>query len=168
MPLNPLVSQKTGITEEQLVKLIHDDVQGIFTTMVGIEDLLHLPIQVDAQTHFNDCITAMVGFAGTYDGILNLHVPQTLALSFTSSMLGMEVTELGEDVSDALGEIANMIAGSFKQHLSRGGNDIHLSTPSIVTGKEYVLSSGSAGDTLTLLFDTCEQWFMVSIVIVAE
>jgi chemotaxis protein CheX len=77
----------------------------------------------------------------------------------------MEVTELNEDVNDALGEIANMIAGSFKHHLSKDGHEVRLSTPSVVTGKEYVISSGSIANTLTLLFDSKEEWFMISIVI---
>lgn len=165
MPLNPSVYDQLCITEEELVRHMHDDIQGIFTTMVGIEDLLHLPLQVDTRTHFSDCITAMVGFAGIYNGLLCLHVPVKLALTFTSRMLGMDVDELNEDVNDALGEIANMIGGSFKHHLSRDGHEIKLSTPSVVTGKEYVISSGSSADTLSLMFDAEEEWFMVSVVI---
>jgi chemotaxis protein CheX len=80
-------------------------------------------------------------------------------------MIGMEVTQLDEDVNDALGEIANMVAGSFKHHLSKDGHEVRLSTPSVVTGKEYVISSGSVNDTLTLLFDSNEEWFMISIVV---
>lgn len=164
MPLNPSVCRQLGISEDELIKQIHADVQGIFSSMVGIEDLLHIPIQVDLKTHFNDCITAMVGFAGLYNGLLSVHVPQSLAMTFTSNMLGMEVEEINEDVNDALGEIANMIGGCFKHHLSRDGHEVKLSTPSVVAGKEYVISSGTAEDTLSLLFDTNEEWFMVSIV----
>jgi chemotaxis protein CheX len=165
MSLPASVYEQLGISEEALVEQFHKDVQDVFTTMVGVEDLLHLPLQVDPKTHFSDCITAMVGFAGLYNGLVSLHVPQKLALSFTSTMIGMEVTELDEDVNDALGEIANMIAGSFKHHLSRDGHEVRLSTPSVVTGKEYVISSGSLNDTLTLLFDSNEEWFMISIVV---
>lgn len=165
MSLPAKMYDQLGITEESLVQQFHKDVQEVFTTMVGVEDLLHLPLQVDPKTHFNDCITAMVGFAGLFNGLVSLHVPQKLALSFTSSMLGMEVDELNDDVNDALGEIANMIAGSFKHHLSTDGHEVRLSTPSIITGKEYFISSGSVTDTLTLLFDSNEEWFMISIVV---
>jgi chemotaxis protein CheX len=165
MSLPASMYDQLGTTEEDLVKQFHSDVQDVFTTMVGVEDLLHVPLQVDPKTHFSECITAMVGFAGLYNGLVSLHVPQKLALSFTSSMIGMEVTELNEDVNDALGEIANMIAGSFKHHLSKDGHEVRLSTPSVVTGKEYVISSGSIANTLTLLFDSKEEWFMISIVI---
>ena len=165
MSLPESIYEQLGITEEPLVKKFYSDVQEVFTTMVGVEDLLHLPLLVDPKTHFSDCITAMVGFAGLFNGLVSLHVPQTLALSFTSSMIGMEVTELNEDVNDALGEIANMVAGSFKHHLSSDGHEVRLSTPSVISGKEYVISSGSQANTLTLLFDSNNEWFMISVVV---
>lgn len=165
MSLPASMYDQLGTTEEALVKQFHGDVQDVFSTMVGVEDLLHLPLQVDPKTHFSDCITAMVGFAGLFNGLVSLHVPQNLALSFTSSMIGMEVSEMNEDVNDALGEIANMIAGSFKHHLSKDGHEVRLSTPSVVTGKEYVISSGALANTLTLLFDSNDEWFMISIVV---
>lgn len=168
MPLDQSIYEQLGTTEDNLIKQVYTDVQGIFNTMVGVEDLMHLPMQVDPKTHFSDCVTAMVGFAGLYNGLVCLHVPQSLAMSFTSSMLGMDVDEMNEDVNDALGEIANMIAGSFKHHLSKDGHEVRLSTPSVVTGKEYVISSGTAENTLTLLFDSNEEWFMVCIVVEAD
>ncbi|MHB8123555.1 MAG: chemotaxis protein CheX, partial [Desulfuromonadaceae bacterium] len=82
---------------------------------------------------------------------------------FTSLMLGMEVTEIDDDVNDAMGEIANMLAGSFKQHLSSGGSDIQLSTPSVVNGADYVVSSGNNLENITLKFATDTEWFMVAL-----
>ena len=83
-------------------------------------------------------------------------------------MLGMEVTEIDADVHDALGEIANMIAGSFKHHFSNGGSDVKLSTPSVLNGKEYVISAGNPADTLSLLFDVDNEWFIVSVILASE
>lgn len=168
MSLNAAIYEGLGTTEDALVNAFHNDVQEIFTTMVGVEDLLRLPLLTDPRTHFRECITAMVGFAGIFNGLVSLHVPQSLALRFTSSMLGMEVTEMDADVSDALGEIANMIAGSFKHHLSKEGHEVKLSTPSVVTGEEYVVTTGTVSDTLTFLYDAYEEWFMISIVVEPE
>ncbi len=163
--MDSAIYEKLGTTEEVLIKQFHSDVQEIFTTMVGVEDIMQLQLQVDPRTHFSDCVTAMVGFAGLFNGLVCLHVPQSLALVFTSCMLGMEVTEHNEDVNDALGEIANMIAGSFKHHLSKDGHEVKLSTPSVVTGKEYIISSGSSANSLTLLYDSNGEWFIISVVI---
>lgn len=150
-------------TEELLGKQLMHDVKEIFGTMVGLEDLLHLPVQIDPVTNFTDCISSLIGIAGTYNGLVSLHMPGKLALTATSSMLGMEVNELNDDVNDAMGEIANMIAGSFKQHLTTSGLDIHISTPSVVHGKEYVIALGSNPQQIAVRFATDDDWFMVAV-----
>lgn len=165
MPMKPETLAAINMTEDQLIKGLIKDVQDVFTNMVGVEDLMHLPVQVDVTTHFKDCLTAMVGLAGTYNGLVSVHLPVPLALSFTSLMLGMEIKAIDDDVNDAMGEIANMIAGSFKQHLSKGGSDIQLSTPSVVSGASYIVSSGKNIENITLKFATDEEWFMVSVTI---
>ena len=150
-------------SEEVLSQQLMRDVKDIFGTMVGLEDLLHLPIQIDPVTNFTDCISSLVGFAGTYNGLVSLHMPSDLAIRATSCMLGMEVAEVNDDVNDAMGEIANMIAGSFKQHLSTSGMDIHISTPSVIRGKEYVITLGSNPAQIAVRFATDDDWFMVAV-----
>lgn len=163
MPIKSETLAAINMSEDQLIKSLIKDVQDVFINMVGVEDLMHLPIQIDMTTHFTECLTAMVGLAGRYNGLVSVHIPWSLALSFTSLMLGMEVTEINDDVTDAMGEISNMVAGSFKQHLSKGGSDIQLSTPSVVNGADYFVSSGQSLENITLKFATDEEWFMVAI-----
>ncbi|NVN89739.1 MAG: chemotaxis protein CheX [Desulfuromonadales bacterium] len=139
------------------------DVKEIFSTMVGLDDLLHLPIQIDPITHFSDCVSALVGMAGSFNGLVCLHMPSELAAMATSNMLGMTVREVNEDVHDAMGEIANMIAGSFKQHLSTSGLDVRLSTPSVVTGKEYIVTPHNNPNQIAVRFATDYDWFMVAV-----
>ena len=151
------------ISEEELNNALAKDVQDVFTTMVGVDETNTLPFQVEIVTQFKECLTAMVGLAGTYNGLVSIHVPWPLATALTSQMLGMEVTEIDDDVNDAMGEIANMIAGSFKQHLSKGGSDVHLSTPSVVNGAEYTVNTGSDLEYVILKFETLGEVFIVSI-----
>ncbi len=151
--------------ESDLASRVISDVQEVFGTMVGIHDLLPLPLMTDLVTHFENSVTAMVGLVGAYSGVVCLHAPRNLALDFTSGMLGVEVAELDEDVHDAMGELANMIAGAFKHHLSSNGTDIKISLPSIITGNEYFVSAGKPDDTLSLGFATSQKCFLVSAVL---
>jgi len=162
------VLESIKLTEDELVALLIADVKEVFSTMVGVEDLLHLPSLVEPITHFENCVTAMVGMAGTYSGLVCIHTTDNMALKTASGMLGMEVTEVDDDVRDALGEIANMIAGSFKLHLTRCGADIRISTPSVVNGSEYAVSAGTMKDTITLRFVTDDDWFIVAITMEKE
>lgn len=168
MALNQTVIEQLGVAEADLVQLVIKDVGEIFSTMVGVDGINHLPQEVPAVTQFRNSVTAMVGLAGSCNGVVCLHTSPELARTFTAQMLGMDVSEVEDDVGDALGEIANMIGGSFKHHLSNGGNDIKLSTPSVVTGSDYSFSSGHPGDTLSLLFNVEAEEFMVSVVLEME
>jgi len=163
MTLSNELLNSLNTSEELLSQQLMRDVKEIFVTMVGLDDLMHLPVQIDPVTNFKDCISSLVGLAGTYNGLVSLHMPHSLAIKATSCMLGMEMAEIDDDVNDAMGEIANMITGSFKQHLSKSGLDISLSTPSVVYGKEYVISLGNNPDQITVRFATDDDWFMVAV-----
>ena len=115
------------------------------------------------ETKFKDSVTAMVGFAGNYNGMISINSPKNLAMFFVSQMLGQEVTECDDDVNDALGEIANMLGGSFKHHFVNDGHEVRLSTPSVISGEEYTMTTGSLPDTLTLLFKSGNEDFVVSV-----
>ena len=163
MTISNDVLRSLNLSEEMLIQLLKRDVINIFSTMVGLDDLLHLPIQIDPVTNFKDCVSSLVGLAGTYNGLVSLHMPSKLALMITGCMLDAEITEMNDDVNDAMGEIANMIAGSFKQHLSKGGLDIHHSTPSVVNGREYVISLGNNSNQVAVRFAADDHWFMVAV-----
>jgi len=162
MTLNEAVVEKLGVAEADLTRQLVSDVCEIFTTMVGVEDIKPLPRE-ERTLQFDKSVTAMVGLAGTCNGVVCLYASQTLALAFTAQMLGMDVSEVADDMGDALGEITNMIGGSFKHHLSNGGDDIKLSTPSVVTGTDYSFSSVHACETLSLIFSASGEKFMVSV-----
>ncbi|MFA7403556.1 MAG: chemotaxis protein CheX [Pelobacteraceae bacterium] len=150
-----------NITEEQLSILLDEDVREIFSTMVGSE--ISPSETVATETRFKECVTAMVGFVGSYNGMISINTRQKLAMSFASQMLGMDIVECDDDVYDALGEIANMLGGSFKHHFVKDGHEVRLSTPSVISGEEYVMTMGSVRDTLTLMFRSGEESFMVSV-----
>lgn len=165
MAFNQAVIEKLGISQVDLAKQLTGDVCEIFTTMVGIDDIQQLSKEAEAASHLKNSVTAMVGLAGTCNGMVCLHAPQSLALNFTAQMLGMDISEVSDDVDDALGEIANMIGGSFKHHLSSGGDDIKLSTPSVVTGADYSFSSGHPDEAVSLFFSARGEEFVVSVVL---
>lgn len=163
MALSNKFLKTLNTTENLLCKQLMNDVREIFNTMVGLEDLLLLPVKIDPVTHFKDCISSLVGMAGAYNGLVSLHLPSTLAIKIAANINKMNLVEVNDDVRDAMGEITNIIAGSFKLHLSKSGLDIHLSTPSVIFGKEYVISLGSKPEQIALRFAADNEWFMVAV-----
>ncbi|KAB0672375.1 chemotaxis protein CheX [Oryzomonas sagensis] len=165
MGFSSVLLERLHTTEDVLAKQLVRDVKEVFSTMIGMDDLLHLPLEIDPVNHFSGCTSALVGLAGTYNGLISLHVPDELAHNITTSMLGKEAGGAADDdIQDALGEVANMIAGSFKQHLTNSGLDIRLSTPSVVTGKRYAIALTNKPEAMALRFAASdEDWFMVAV-----
>ncbi len=155
------VLTQLGVSEEQLLEYLDKDVREIFSMMLGIELVPAKPSMTVRK--FRNCVTAMVGFTGSYSGMASINIPENMALEFASIMLGMELTECDADVKDSLGEIANMISGSFKHHFVSDGHEVRLSTPSVISGEEYFMNFGSVSDTATIMFEHNEGHFMVNI-----
>lgn len=162
MPLSPSIMKLFTVTEAELLQKLDSDVSEIFATMVGM-NLSPPAAQTDTVSKFNDCVTAMVGLAGPYNGLVSINTTRKMASTIASKMLGMEIVEFNEDVTDALGEIANMIGGSFKHHFVMDGHEVKLSTPSVITVEEYEISSAYLPDTLSLLFASEDELFTVGV-----
>lgn len=92
--------------------------------------------------------TAMVGLAGELCGLLTLRCGSQSAALMASKMLGLEVKEEDQQMWDAIGEIANMIAGNFKNKLAGMADGCMLSVPTVITGSDY--SCRSMADTAPL------------------
>jgi chemotaxis protein CheX len=97
--------------------------------------------------------TALVGLAGSLCGVLSIRCNSQAARIMASKMLGMPPEEVDNDSWDALGEIANMIAGNFKGKLSGVGNHCMLSVPTIITGSDYETRSLRGGNMIEVIFD---------------
>ena len=121
----------------------------IFSSMVMMEISPSDEPITEHSVHM-ESITGLIGLAGTYKGVLAIHMPNKVALAVTSSFLGMDVEEINADVEDAIGELANMLGGNVKTILSEKGRDISLSLPSTISGREYnfQLASESAERTV--------------------
>jgi chemotaxis protein CheX len=162
MSLNADIAESTKLTEERLAGYIIGATQEVFTTMIMMEPKDEFPMQ-EPVSRFKCSITGMVGFAGTYSGVISIHCPVSLALKITSNMLGMECDEVNDDLNDAIGEIANMLGGSVKQVLSKGGLDVKLSIPTVISGEDYTVNSLSDSDCVVIPFIAEGQKFLVGL-----
>jgi chemotaxis protein CheX len=100
-------------------------------------------------------VTSMVGLAGRLCGVLSVRCDRKAAALMTSKMLGVALDKVGPEVADALGEIANMVAGNFKNKIAGLAEGCMLSPPTVITGSDYNLQSMSDSPALEirLLFE---------------
>jgi chemotaxis protein CheX len=167
MSLNADIAAATKFSEEQLAKYVIDATKEVFSTMVMMDPSADYPLQEPVH-RFKCSITGMVGFAGTYSGVISIHCPVKLAMQITSNMLGMECEEVNEDLNDAIGEISNMLGGSVKQVLSKGGLDVKLSIPTVISGEDYTVNSLSDDDCVIIPFNNDGERFLVGLVLKKE
>lgn len=110
-------------------------VQNVFNTMIDVPLTLKKPyLKKDKEVPYE--ISGIIGLSGNVMGCVVLSMSHEIAFRLVSSLLGEEVTELDDDCTDAIGEIANMIAGNAKTDFPGNGNSI--SVPSVVVGKHKV------------------------------
>jgi len=134
----------------------------IFETMIMV-DVTPGEALKEHVSQFKYSLSAMVGFAGFKQGNLALHLPEAVAKGLTGDFLGMEVDEINEDVQDAMGELANMLAGSMKPFISEDGGKVDLSLPSVVYGEEYTLTVVNEADWMIVPFSVSHGDFLVGL-----
>ena len=134
----------------------------IFETMIMVDVTPGEPL-VEHVSRFKCSLSAMVGFAGFKQGNLAIHASDKVAKGLTQDFLGMEIDSINEDVEDAMGELANMLAGSMKPFISAEGGKVELSLPSVVYGEEYTLTVVNKADWVIVPFSTSHGEFLVGL-----
>ena len=134
----------------------------IFDTMIMVAVTPGKPLAAPVS-QFKCSLSAMVGFAGFKQGNLAIHLSESVAKGLTGDFLGMEVDEINEDVQDAMGELANMLAGSLKPFISANGGKVELSLPSVVHGEEYTLTVINKADWVLIPFTVSHGEFLVGL-----
>ncbi|MGA3347782.1 MAG: chemotaxis protein CheX [Candidatus Sulfotelmatobacter sp.] len=133
----PKTSQGVGENHEQWRPVVELASQEVFDLMVGSP--LVVAVEPPAEDKFD--ITGMVGLAGQICGMLTVRCSLRSGAKIASKMLGVEVEKAGAEMSDALGEICNMIAGNFKNKIAGLGDGCMLSVPTVITGQDYTCRS---------------------------
>jgi chemotaxis protein CheX len=99
--------------------------------------------------------TAMVGMAGVLCGMTTIHCSAETAIRLASKMAGDEAAKDPNIVSDALGELCNMVAGNFKAKVTSLADHCMLSVSTVVSGDNYAMQSAEPSESLhvPLLFE---------------
>jgi chemotaxis protein CheX len=129
--------------EENWQPILELAVEEVFEIMVGCRVK---PAQKPVQGTHED-FTAMVGLAGSLCGVLTVCCGALTAKQLAKNMLG-DAVKSEDQVSDALGEICNMVAGNFKNKLAGMDGRCMLSVPTVISGGEYEFRSLAVGESL--------------------
>ena len=81
----------------------------------------------------------MVGFGGLLSGACVFRCGASTAIKIAAHMTGMEFAEVDDTVEDGIGELCNMLAGSWKGKVPDLAANCGLSIPAVISGRDYKL-----------------------------
>lgn len=80
-------------------------------------------------------VSGIIGLSGRAQGIVVLSLSRDAALNATAVLLEERPAEINADVTDAIGELTNIIAGGAKAKLEH--LEMPVSLPTVITGKAH-------------------------------
>lgn len=82
-------------------------------------------------------LVSSIGFVGDYTGLISIYTSEKLAVHIAECMLGTTIEEVDEEVRDALGELTNLVVGSFKAKFGTDRQAFKQSIPSVIDGSDF-------------------------------
>lgn len=140
-------------------------IKNLFSTMLDTEVLISKPF-VQTGDELPSDATAVIGLSGDVMGSVALCFPMTTAVRAAGKFAGVELSENHEDFADALGEMANMVAGGAKAKLD--GLNCSVALPNVVLGREHTLGRSNAAPRLVLPCDSALGRFRVEVGMVVK
>jgi chemotaxis protein CheX len=145
-----------SITESHIRNAIVRAVQNVFSTLIS-RDATPRPPGAATLAPATYQLLASVGFVGEANGVVHLCLRDDFARFATSEVLGLgagdETVNDPDVVKDAIGEMANMTVGGFKNQLCDLGFPCKLTLPIIVTGSELKVAVLKGAERHVVEFD---------------
>ncbi len=148
----------TASATAEIMNPIISATRETFAAMAELEVHRMLLEKVSPEDNTNE-ITAVIQLSGVYRGSVCLSLGEELAKNLVDRVLGIQVAEIDGIVRDTVGEFANVIAGSAKDHLQH--LNLELGLPSIVEGTDYRISFPSEATPLRLVFNSVLGGFTI-------
>jgi chemotaxis protein CheX len=128
------VTDQPKTVPDSMVRDVIDSTHEVFETMVFSEAVPGTPHPFVAGEPRAE-IVATIALTGPSNAVVTLYGSIAMAKSITASMLGMAVEEINEEYADAIGELGNMIAGSFRNRMTAAGGIWAISVPTVTVGQ---------------------------------
>ncbi len=133
--------------------------QEIWAAVLGIE----LRPASDTQHHSAEerVVTGAVQITGDWAGACTVQIAEHVAARLAASMFMMELEEVTEEeVTDTVGELANMTGGNVKSTLE---GSCQLSLPSVTSGRDYTVSVPGSEVKERVAFDADGELVVVTL-----
>jgi len=104
-------------------------------------------------------VSGVIGLSGQAKGTVVLGLGREAAISAAEALLQERPPEINGDVTDAVGELANIIAGSAKAKLEH--LQLSVSLPTVITGKHHCVQFPTKVTPICIPFQS--KWGSVTV-----
>ncbi|GAB6094164.1 chemotaxis protein CheX [Desulfatiferula olefinivorans] len=108
-------------------------------------------------------ITGVIRLTGKLSGTVALSFSGPGILSIVSNMFGEPLSELNDEIKDAVGEIANMVSGRATNSVAQKGMDCKAALDKVVMGDNHTVPHAGPYPAIALPFDTRAGDFTIEI-----
>lgn len=130
---------------------------SVFENMLGVQMTREKPYLRKAFDPQHD-VTGVIGLTGKATGMVAVSLPSEAAIAVTAKLLGETPASVNAQVTDAVGEITNMIAGCAKSQLE--SLELSLGLPTVVIGRNTCITFPSRAVPISIPF-SCELGSLV-------
>lgn len=156
------MNENTGLKPEY-IKPFLEAINNVFTTMLNMQCSPQKPF-IDQNIQLTGpMIVATIGIVGDVKGNVSVIINEKLGLKIASAFLCTNITELNNDVKDAIGELTNMIVGGAKKIFSDHGDTFKIAVPSVLIGEIHEIYDKESVSALYLPHQTDNQIFYVKV-----
>lgn len=120
-----------GPAVEHLVQATHE----VFATMLCWTLTTGTPLEGEALRPRSN-VVGTVSFAGAENGLVAFYSTTSTASAIAETLLGGPAGS-PEEIADAIGEVTNMIAGTFRNYMMAGGGAWAISIPTVTLGSDF-------------------------------
>jgi len=108
-------------------------------------------------------VSGVIGLTGDVSGTISVSFTEKCIFNIVSNMFGEEVNNLNDEISDAVGEITNMISGQARQELEVMGRSLQAAIPTVVLGKNHTITHITSHPIIAIPFDTEKGDFTIEV-----
>jgi chemotaxis protein CheX len=143
------------------IDLADETVFEVFASMLGLEVVVTPPPVPEIGE--GDERTAIVGYSGAMRGCCEVQMNHASAAAVATAMLGGVPTDDADSLDDAVGEIANMIAGGWKDRVPSLSSDCNISPPTVITGRAYKVHMSRPSVKLIRCYNFGESYLFLTL-----
>lgn len=121
------------------------------------------PPYIERESLPKGAITGLLTIDGEISGTAAVTFTESSILAIVSAMFGEKMTEINEEITDAVGEIGNMISGQVNTKMTEMGKGVKVKLAEVKEGEGHIAGHTPGKKIVVLPFRSTKGNFWVEV-----